>query len=192
MRGRGKKNKEMKARAIPVLLGLVAPGFGQAAGARALRSHGGPAVGRTGQRCGGGRAIAPPTTSISRIIPYGDKYLLRFDGGPENFVLYGDRVALGGRELKYDTGALALKISVWGGVTLYTQEAPGGLPATRTGDATMPPKLTVPVTRPCRRAGRRGKPSRLYPASETAFLRRRRDPQWQRRYARLWLRYAGQ
>src|SRR5579883_2806361 len=55
------------------------------------------------------------------LIPYGDKYLLRFSGNPENFVLYGDRVALGGRELKYDTGALALKISVWGGITLYTE-----------------------------------------------------------------------
>lgn len=79
------------------------------------------------------------------ILPYGDKYLLRFDDGPENFVLYSDRVALGGRELKYDTGALALKISVWGGVTLYTQEAPSGLPATRMGDPTQPPKLMVSV-----------------------------------------------
>jgi len=80
------------------------------------------------------------------LLPYGDKYLLRFDGSPENFVLYSDRVALGGRELKYDTGALALKISVWGGITLYTQDAPGGLPATRTGDATLPTKLSVPLT----------------------------------------------
>lgn len=80
------------------------------------------------------------------LMPYGDKYLLHFDGGPENFVLYGDRVALGGRELKYDTGALALKISVWGGITLYTQDAPGGVPATRTGDPAVPPKLSVPVS----------------------------------------------
>ena len=77
------------------------------------------------------------------ILPYGDKYLLRFSDSPENFVLYGDRVALGGRELRYDTGALALKISVWGGVTLYTQDAPGGLPATRTGDASAAPRFTV-------------------------------------------------
>src|ERR1700761_9561782 len=70
------------------------------------------------------------------ILPYGtDKYLLRFDDSPESFVLSSDRVALGGRELRYDTGVLALKISVWGGVTLYTVDAPGGLPATRTGDA---------------------------------------------------------
>ena len=79
------------------------------------------------------------------LLSYGDKYLLRFGNSPENFVLYGDRVALGGRELKYDTGALALKISVWGGVTLYTREAPGGLPATRTGDAAPQPVLEVPA-----------------------------------------------
>ncbi|MGH6828399.1 MAG: DUF4908 domain-containing protein [Rhizomicrobium sp.] len=79
------------------------------------------------------------------LLPYGDKYLLRFGNSPENFVLYGDRVALGGRELKYDTGALALKISVWGGVTLYTREAPGGLPATRTGDVSPEPALQVPA-----------------------------------------------
>lgn len=77
------------------------------------------------------------------LLPYGDKYLLRFDDSPENFVLYGDRVALGGRELKYDTGALALKISVWGGVTLYTQQAPSGIPATRNGEATAPPRIPV-------------------------------------------------
>ena len=75
---------------------------------------------------------------------YGDKYLLRFAGGPEAFVLSGDRVALGGRVLKYDTGATALRISVWGGMTLYTQEAPGGLPATRTGDAVSSPHAAAP------------------------------------------------
>lgn len=79
------------------------------------------------------------------LLPYGDKYLLRFAGSPENFVLYGDRVALGGRELKYDTGAVALKISVWGGITLYTRATPGGIPATRTGDAAPPETLEVPA-----------------------------------------------
>src|SRR5262249_1682195 len=78
------------------------------------------------------------------ILPYGaDRYLLRFDDSPENFVLSSDRVALGGRRLGYATRALALKISVWGGVTLYTVDAPNGLPATRTGDALAPPKFTV-------------------------------------------------
>lgn len=74
---------------------------------------------------------------------YGDKFLLRFEGSPEAFVLYGDRVALGGRVLKYDTGATALRISVWGGMTLYTSAAPGGLPATRTGESMPPPKPSV-------------------------------------------------
>jgi len=73
----------------------------------------------------------------------GDKYLLRFAGNPETFVLNVDRVILGGRVLKYDTGATALRISVWGGMTLYTDTAPGGLPATRTGDVT--PEDRAPV-----------------------------------------------
>jgi len=34
---------------------------------------------------------------------------------------------------KYDTGATALRVSVWGGLTLYTQDAPQGLPATYQG-----------------------------------------------------------
>jgi len=73
----------------------------------------------------------------------GGKYLLRFDGNPEIFALQVDRVALGGRVLKYDTGATALRISVWGGMTLYTEAAPGGLPATRTGDFSTPPLTPV-------------------------------------------------
>ena len=74
---------------------------------------------------------------------YGDKFLLRFADNPETFVLNVDRVTLGGRVLKYDTGATALRVSVWGGVTLYTQTAPDGLPATRTGDSTTPPRQNV-------------------------------------------------
>ena len=127
---RGKKNKEMSARAFSILLGLSFLGAGQRNGAGALRSHGGPAVGGRVSDVAAGDYSAADDVNFT-ILPYGDKYLLRFDDSPENFVLYGDRVALGGRELKYDTGALALKISVWGGVTLYTQDAPGGLPATR-------------------------------------------------------------
>ena len=74
---------------------------------------------------------------------HGDKFLLRFAGNPEAFVLSGDRVVLGGRVLKYDTGVTALRISVWGGMTLYTDAAPGGLPATRTGDSAAPPRPPV-------------------------------------------------
>ena len=70
------------------------------------------------------------------LEPYGaGKYLLRFLGGNERFVLTGERGSLGTRFLKYDTGATALRVSVWGGLTVYTQAAPGGMPATRQGDA---------------------------------------------------------
>lgn len=77
------------------------------------------------------------------LEPYGDKYILRFAGEPEAFVLSEERVILGGRELKYDTGATALRVSVWGSMTLYTEATPGGLPATRTGDYTPPPYPSV-------------------------------------------------
>lgn len=76
---------------------------------------------------------------------YGSKYLLHMDGNPEIFALQLDRVALGGRVLKYDTGATAIRVSVWGGMTLYTDYAPGGLPATRTGDYMAPPHPAVSV-----------------------------------------------
>jgi hypothetical protein len=89
-----------------------------------------------------GSYSAGDTVNFS-LEPYGDKYLLRFAGSPESFVLVGDRVSLGGRVLKYDTGATALHISVWGGMTLYTEEAPAGLPATRTGDFSAPPRAPV-------------------------------------------------
>lgn len=70
------------------------------------------------------------------LEPYGaGKYLLRFVGGDENFVLTAERGSLGARILKYDTGTTALRVSVWGGLTLYTRDSPGGLPATRQGDA---------------------------------------------------------
>ena len=65
-------------------------------------------------------------------------FLLRFDGDPEVFVLYSDYASLGGRVLKYDSGETALQIAGWGGMTLYTDANPGGLPATRTGDSVEP------------------------------------------------------
>jgi hypothetical protein len=68
------------------------------------------------------------------LDPYGDRYLLRFADSPESYVLSVERIFLGGRILRYDTGAEALRVSVWGGMTLYTADAPGGLPATRIGD----------------------------------------------------------
>jgi len=70
------------------------------------------------------------------LEPYGPtRYLLRLTGGKESFVLSVERSSLGARVLKYDTGATAIRVSVWGGMTLYTEGNPGGLPATRQGDA---------------------------------------------------------
>lgn len=65
-------------------------------------------------------------------------YLLRFANDPEVFVLYADHASLGGRVLKYDSGETALQIAGWGGMTLYTDQKPGGLPAMRTGDSVPP------------------------------------------------------
>lgn len=54
-------------------------------------------------------------------------------------MLYADHGALGGRILKFDSGETALNVAGWGGMTLYTDQAPQGLPAVRTGDA-LPPQ----------------------------------------------------
>ncbi len=70
-------------------------------------------------------------------------FLLRFAGDPEVFVLYSDYASLGGRVLKYDSGETALQIAGWGGMTLYTDAKPGGLPATRTGDSVAPALQSV-------------------------------------------------
>jgi hypothetical protein len=77
------------------------------------------------------------------LAPYGDRYLLRFTDSPENYVLTVERVILGGRILHYDTGVIAIRVSVWGGMTLYTIDTPGGLPATKIGEETTPPVPTV-------------------------------------------------
>jgi Domain of unknown function (DUF4908) len=65
----------------------------------------------------------------------GKNYLLRFDGDPEIYVLHADHTSLGGRMLKYDSGETGLKVAGWGGLTLYTDWKPNGLPAVRVGDA---------------------------------------------------------
>lgn len=78
------------------------------------------------------------------LAPYGPaRYLLRFSGRAENFVLSMDRGSLGAKLLKYDTGTTAIRVSVWGGMTLYTQDAPQGLPATYQGIAPAPDTLAV-------------------------------------------------
>lgn len=73
------------------------------------------------------------------ITADGNNYLLRFRGAPEVFVLYADHGSLGGRILKYDSGETAVNVAGWGGMTLYTDQWPQGLPAVRTGDA-LPPQ----------------------------------------------------
>lgn len=73
----------------------------------------------------------------------GGNYLLRFKGSPEVFVLYADHGSLGGRILKYDSGETALNVSGWGGITLYTDQAPQGLPAVRTGDSLPPSPAAI-------------------------------------------------
>ncbi len=113
----GKRTKNMSTRAISFLLGLTLFGVGSAM----AQDPTDPMAARLSAERVSGVAAGDYSAADDinfTILPYGDKYLLRFDDSPENFVLYGDRVALGGRELKYDTGALALKVSVWGGVTL--------------------------------------------------------------------------
>jgi hypothetical protein len=84
----------------------------------------------------GAYSISNGTTfSLDR---YNDKYLMRFAGEPEIYVLYVDHGSLGGRVLKYDSGGTAMQISGWGAVTIYTDAQPGGLPAERTTNSTAP------------------------------------------------------
>jgi hypothetical protein len=74
---------------------------------------------------------------------YSGKYLLRFAGHGESFVLTTERGSLGVKLLKYDTGTIALRVSVWGGLTLYTQDAPQGAPATFQGPGQASPVLSI-------------------------------------------------
>jgi hypothetical protein len=77
------------------------------------------------------------------LIPYNGDFLLRTQDSPEVFVLYGDYGSMGGRVLKYDSDETAIIVAVWGGMTLYTDAQPAGLPVVRTGDAPLisPPSL---------------------------------------------------
>jgi hypothetical protein len=78
------------------------------------------------------------------LVENGDRYLLKFADQNEIFVLTASRGTGGGRVLKYDTGAVALQVAGFGGLTLYPDDAPAGLPAERAAEA---PKLAPePVT----------------------------------------------
>jgi hypothetical protein len=81
------------------------------------------------------------------LEPYGTgKYLLRFSNNAENFVLTVERASLGAKLLKYDTGTTALRVSIWGGLTLYTHDAPQGIPATY--QDTAPPATSLAISAP--------------------------------------------
>src|SRR6185312_3035564 len=100
-----KRTRVMSARAISILLGLALLG---ASGAMAQEPMDPLAARLSAERVGdvaAGDYSAADELNFT-LLPYSDKYLLRFDNSPENFVLTSDRVALGGRELKYDTGTL--------------------------------------------------------------------------------------
>ena len=49
-------------------------------------------------------------------------------------MLYPASTTMGGRILKYDTDTTAISVSGWGGITIYTDDKPGGLPAVRADD----------------------------------------------------------
>lgn len=65
-----------------------------------------------------------------------DQIRLRFIDSGEIFYLTNEPAPLGGRVLKYDTGEVALQVAGWGGLTLYTENDRGGVPAERADDET--------------------------------------------------------
>lgn len=95
-------------------------------------------------------AVQPGTYTAGDKIKFvidtaGNNYLLRFDGDPEVFAVYVDRISLGGRLLKYDSDETLARVSGWGGITLYTEHAPNGLPAVRSGDGNIGPPVPAGI-----------------------------------------------
>ncbi|HWU27021.1 MAG TPA: DUF4908 domain-containing protein [Rhizomicrobium sp.] len=126
--------------AAPIAVGLVllgTPAIGQNYGAADL------GIGRLAY-IQPGTYLAGESIGFS-LDPLGGNYLLRFRGAAEVFVLYVDRGTMGGRVLKYDSGETAIMVSGWGGLTLYPDQAPQGLPAVRVSDseAPSPPSIAV-------------------------------------------------
>lgn len=72
---------------------------------------------------------------------------LRFLDNDEVFYLTSEPSTLGGRLLKYDNGEIAVAVSGWGGVTLYTRASPVGTPAGRVGEAQSLDPPPVPADR---------------------------------------------
>ena len=68
--------------------------------------------------------------SLTFVVDHRDGQVrLRFADSDEVFYLSSEAAPLSGHALKYDTGAIALQVTGWGGVTLYTAKAKSGLPA---------------------------------------------------------------
>jgi hypothetical protein len=65
-----------------------------------------------------------------------DQIRLRFLDSDEIFYLMSEPAPIGGRVLKYDTGEVAFQVAQWGGLTLYTEDERGGVPAERADDET--------------------------------------------------------
>lgn len=89
-----------------------------------------------------GRLLLTPSAPLPRDGTYiandkvsftvdhqGGQVRLRFLDSDEVFYLTSEAAPMGGRVLKYDTGVVALQVTGWGGLTLYTTTASGGLPA---------------------------------------------------------------
>ena len=87
------------------------------------------------------RLLLTPSTPLPRDGTYiandrlafavdhqGEQVRLRFLDNDEVFYLSSEMAPLGGRVLKYDTGATVMQVTGWGGITLYTVQARGGLP----------------------------------------------------------------
>jgi len=65
----------------------------------------------------------------------GNNPKLQFFGSNEVFVLRDDPAPMGDRLYKTDSGRLMLRMTTWGGLTLFTPDNEQGLPASRSGDA---------------------------------------------------------
>ena len=144
-----KKTSTVRAMTGHCLLCLLAACAG--AGADALRRPAIPMAARlSAEKVGDvetGSYSAGDNIAFS-LESYGDKYLLRFDGNPGSLCAAGRPGGAGRAGAANMTPAPPrLRVSVWGGMTLYTDEAPGGLPATRTGDFAAPRAPAVSARR---------------------------------------------
>lgn len=139
--------RDIRTLSVVLLLTAVPSAWAQPDAPPGINPYSNPMAARlSAERMGDVRAgvySAGDGSIVFTLAPYRRKYLLSFQNSPEVFVLSVEHGSLGARILKYDTGTTAIRVSVWGGMTLYTQDAPGGVPATRQGDAPAPAQLAV-------------------------------------------------